>query len=53
MKYKILLVLGLCAFVAAPVFAQTESTIMVNCAAGQSLNGTLSRLPKLCPSQFL
>jgi hypothetical protein len=49
MKYKILLVLGLCAFVVAPVFAENNPTITVNCAAGQSLNGTLSRLPKLFP----
>jgi hypothetical protein len=49
MKYKILLVLGLCAFVVAPVFAQNSPTITVNCSAGQSLNGTLSRLPKLFP----
>jgi hypothetical protein len=49
MKYQILLVSGLCAFVVAPVFAQIDPTITVNCAAGQSLNGTLSRLPKLFP----
>jgi len=54
MKCKILLVLGLCAFVVAPVIAQNNnsqdnSTITVNCAAGQSLNGTLFQLPKLFP----
>jgi len=49
MKYKILLVLALCSFVVTPVFAQGDSTITVNCAVGQSLNRTLSRLPKLLP----
>jgi hypothetical protein len=49
MKYKILLVLVLCTFVVAPVYAQFNPTITVNCAAGQSLNGSLSRLPKLFP----
>lgn len=49
MRYKILLVLALCAFLVAPVFAQDNSAITVNCAVGQSLNGTLSRLPKSLP----
>ena len=49
MKYKILLVLALCAFFVAPIFADVEP-ITVNCANGQSLNGALSRLNKFGPT---
>lgn len=52
MKYTMLLVLVVCAFVVTPVFAGDGAggePITVNCANGQSLNGTLSRLPKLFP----
>ena len=49
MKYKILLGLGFFAFAVVSAFAEDNLTITVNCAAGQSLNGTLSRLPKLIP----
>jgi len=49
MKYKILLVLVLCAFFVAPIFADF-GPITVNCAEGQSLNGTLSKLNKLVPT---
>lgn len=49
MKYKVLLVLALCAFAVTPVFAQGDQTITVNCAIGQSLNNTLSKLPKVLP----
>jgi hypothetical protein len=49
MKYKILLVMALCAFFVSPIFADFDS-ISVNCAIGQSLNGTLSRLNKRVPA---
>lgn len=49
MKYKTLFVFALCSFAVTPLFAQDDLTITVNCGVGQSLNGTLSRLPKLLP----
>lgn len=49
MKYKVLLVLALCAFAVAPVFAQDDLAITVNCAIGQSLNNIISKLPKALP----
>lgn len=49
MKYKILLVLALCAFPVTAVVAQPTPTITVNCTLGQSLNATLSKLPKQVP----
>jgi hypothetical protein len=53
MKYKIPLVLVLCAFFVAPAFAQYSPTITVNCALGQSLNAALSRLSKQVPFTVL
>lgn len=37
----------------APVFAETGPTIPVNCATGQTLNGTLSKLNKQLPITVL
>src|SRR5437879_6281075 len=49
MKYKVLLVLTVCVLAVLPVFAEDDFTVTVNCAIGQSLNGTLSKVPKLVP----
>jgi hypothetical protein len=49
MKNKILFVFALCVFGITPAFAQYSPTITVNCALGQSLNATLSRLFKQVP----
>jgi hypothetical protein len=46
---KILLVLALCAYAATAVVAYPSPTIPVNCTLGQSLNATLSKLPKQVP----
>jgi hypothetical protein len=49
MKSKILLVLAVCTFAAAAMVAQPNPTITVNCTLGQSLNATLSKLPRQLP----
>src|ERR1041385_2691348 len=40
-------------FAVASAFAETGPTIPVNCAKGQTLNGTLSKLPKELPVTIL
>jgi hypothetical protein len=46
MKYKVLFALTFCTFALTPVFGQV-GPIPVNCALGQSLNQTLSRIRNL------
>ena len=46
MKYKVLFALAFCTFALPPVFGQA-GPIPVNCALGQSLNQTLSRIRNL------
>src|SRR5437868_15165728 len=56
MKYKILIVFVVCAFAVTPTFAvegQEDELITVNCANGQSLNQTLSRVHKLKPATVI
>lgn len=53
MKYKTLAVFALCSLAVIPVVAQDNATIIVNCSAGQSLNGILSKLPKFVPMTIL
>jgi hypothetical protein len=53
MKSKILLVFALFIFAVAAAIAQPSPTIPVNCTLGQSLNATLSKLPKQVPITVL
>jgi hypothetical protein len=51
MRSKILLLFAFCVFGVTPAaFAEYGSAITVNCALGQSLSATLSKLPKLFPT---
>lgn len=49
MKYKIIVAFVFTALWISTAFAENGPSVTVNCAQGQSLNGALSKLPKLLP----